>query len=615
MLAVQFCAGAPHASTPSELCSFFPLPENTIMETASRSVAYFSMEIALEPDMPTYSGGLGALAGDTIRSAADMELPMVAVSLLYRNGYFSQHLDEHGWQTETPIEWDPADYLEEMSARTTVTIEGREVELRAWRFDVEGLTGHTVPVYFLDTDLPANSEWDRKLTGTLYGGDDHYRICQEVVLGIGGVRMLHALDHDEVQRYHMNEGHASLLTLALLDRSAHQNDRSVITREDIEAVRRQCVFTTHTPVPAGHDKFPLDLVESVLARSSEQFIDTEDDHSIKTLRRVLGLNGELQDLHEVTQGGNRLNMTYLALNLSDYVNGVAKKHGEVSRLMFGDYPVDSITNGVHASTWVSEPFRELFDKYIPGWDEDNFSLRYALKISRGEVWEAHQAAKEALLDEVERTTQLRFDPEVFTIGFARRMTPYKRADLLISDVERLRKIGKQSGPLQIIYAGKAHPRDENGKRIIQRIYQAKAALGDDVRIAYIPDYDKSTTRLMISGSDVWLNTPKPPNEASGTSGMKAALNGVPHLSVLDGWWLEGWIEGTTGWAIGTPDAGSSRWDEDAASLYGKLAHVILPRFYNDRSSYIDIMRHAIALNGSFFNTQRMVQQYVLKAYF
>jgi starch phosphorylase len=308
-------------------------------------------------------------------------------------------------------------------------------------------------------------------------------------------------------------------------------------------------------------------------------------------------------------------MTYLALNLSDYVNGVAKKHGEVSRLMFGDYPVDSITNGVHASTWVSEPFRALFDKYIPGWEEDNFSLRYALKISRGEVWEAHQAAKEALFDEVERTTNLRFDPEVFTIGFARRMTPYKRADLLISDVERLRKIGKRSGPLQIIYAGKAHPRDENGKRIIQRIYQAKAALGDDVRIAYIPDYDKSTTRLMISGSDVWLNTPKPPNEASGTSGMKAALNGVPHLSVLDGWWLEGWIEGTTGWAIGTPDAGSSSWDEDAASLYGKLAHVILPRFYNDRSSYIDIMRHAIALNGSFFNTQRMVQQYVLKAYF
>ena len=573
------------------------------------------MEIALEPDMPTYSGGLGALAGDTIRSAADLELPMVAVSLLYRNGYFSQHLDEHGWQTESPIEWDPADYLDEMPQRATVTIEGREVQIRAWRFDVEGLTGHTVPVFFLDTDLPANEQHDRDLTGTLYGGGDHYRICQEAVLGIGGVRMLHAMGYDSVERYHMNEGHASLLTLALLDQSAYQHGRSAVSRADIEAVRKQCVFTTHTPVPAGHDKFSLDLVENVLARSSEEFVDAADPYSVETLRRVLGLNGELQDLHEVTMGGNQLNMTYLALNLSDYVNGVAKKHGEVSRLMFGDYPVDSITNGVHASTWVSEPFRELFDTHIPGWEEDNFSLRYALKISREEIWEAHQTAKEALVDEVAQTTDTQLDPHTFTIGFARRMTAYKRADLLISDLERLRKIARRSGPIQIVYAGKAHPKDEEGKRIIQRIYQAKEALEGDVTIAYIPDYNKRTTRLMISGSDVWLNTPKPPNEASGTSGMKAALNGVPHLSILDGWWLEGWIEGTTGWAIGTSDPERSNREDDAASLYGKLAHVIVPRYYTDRSRYIDAMRNAIALNGSFFNTQRMVQQYVLKAYF
>lgn len=586
------------------------------METASPSVAYFSMEIALEPDMPTYSGGLGALAGDTIRSAADLELPMVAVSLLYRNGYFTQHLDESGWQTESPIDWDPSDYLVEQPERATVQIEGREVQVRAWRFDVEGLTGHTVPVFFLDTDLPENTEWDRQLTGTLYGGDDHYRLSQETVLGIGGVQMLHALGYDEVQRFHMNEGHASLLTLALLDRSATQHDRQAITRQDIEAVREQCVFTTHTPVPAGHDKFSLDLVERVLDRSSEQFVDAEDPYSMETLRRILGMNGELQDLHEVTQGkDNRLNMTYLALNLSNYVNGVAKKHGEVSRLMFGDYPVDSITNGVHASSWVAEPFRALFDEHVPGWEEDNFSLRYALKIPREKIWAAHQTAKEALVDEVERTTGQRFDPNVFTIGFARRMTPYKRADLLISDLDRLRMIAERSGPLQIIYAGKAHPRDEEGKRIIQRIFNAKGALGEDVRIAYIPDYNKRTTRLMVSGSDVWLNTPKPPNEASGTSGMKAALNGVPHLSILDGWWLEGWIEGTTGWAIGTTDPETSNRADDATSMYGKLHHVIVPKFYNDRSGYVDVMRSAIALNGSFFNTQRMVQQYVLKAYF
>lgn len=586
------------------------------METASPSVAYFSMEIALEPDMPTYSGGLGALAGDTIRSAADLELPMVAVSLLYRNGYFTQHLDESGWQTESPIDWDPSDYLVEQPERATVQIEGREVQVRAWRFDVEGLTGHTVPVFFLDTDLPENTEWDRQLTGTLYGGDDHYRLSQETVLGIGGVQMLHALGYDEVQRFHMNEGHASLLTLALLDRSATQHERQAITRQDIEAVREQCVFTTHTPVPAGHDKFSLDLVERVLDRSSEQFVDAEDPYSMETLRRILGMNGELQDLHEVTQGkDNRLNMTYLALNLSNYVNGVAKKHGEVSRLMFGDYPVDSITNGVHASSWVAEPFRALFDEHVPGWEEDNFSLRYALKIPREKIWAAHQTAKEALVDEVERTTGHRFDPNVFTIGFARRMTPYKRADLLISDLDRLRMIAERSGPLQIIYAGKAHPRDEEGKRIIQRIFNAKGALGEDVRIAYIPDYNKRTTRLMVSGSDVWLNTPKPPNEASGTSGMKAALNGVPHLSILDGWWLEGWIEGTTGWAIGTTDPETSNRADDATSMYGKLHHVIVPKFYNDRSGYVDVMRSAIALNGSFFNTQRMVQQYVLKAYF
>jgi starch phosphorylase len=490
------------------------------------------------------------------------------------------------------------------------------VQVRAWRFDVEGLTGHTVPVFFLDTDLPENTEWDRQLTGTLYGGDDHYRLSQETVLGIGGVQMLHALGYDEVQRFHMNEGHASLLTLALLDRSATQHERQAITRQDIEAVREQCVFTTHTPVPAGHDKFSLDLVERVLDRSSEQFVDAEDPYSMETLRRILGMNGELQDLHEVTQGkDNRLNMTYLALNLSNYVNGVAKKHGEVSRLMFGDYPVDSITNGVHASSWVAEPFRALFDEHVPGWEEDNFSLRYALKIPREKIWAAHQTAKEALVDEVERTTGQRFDPNVFTIGFARRMTPYKRADLLISDLDRLRMIAERSGPLQIIYAGKAHPRDEEGKRIIQRIFNAKGALGEDVRIAYIPDYNKRTTRLMVSGSDVWLNTPKPPNEASGTSGMKAALNGVPHLSILDGWWLEGWIEGTTGWAIGTTDPETSNRADDATSMYGKLHHVIVPKFYNDRSGYVDVMRSAIALNGSFFNTQRMVQQYVLKAYF
>ncbi len=585
------------------------------METESRSIAYFSMEIALDSDMPTYSGGLGALAGDTIRSAADLEVPMVAVSLLYRKGYFEQHLDENGWQTETPIEWQVEKYLEEVPARTTVTIENRTVHVRAWRYRVVGYGGYAVPVYFLDTDLPENAEQDRALTGTLYGGDQRYRLCQEVVLGIGGVRMLQALGYDAIERFHMNEGHASLLTLALLNQTVQSNGHAGATRADIEAVRRKCVFTTHTPVPAGHDKFPIELVEQVLTTRPEQLIDPADRYSVQTLRRVLGLNGELDDMHEVTQGTNTLNMTYLALNLSDYVNGVAKKHGEVSRLMFGDYPVDAITNGVHVGTWVAEPFRALYDEHIPGWEEDNFSLRYALKIRRNAIWEAHQTAKRQLLEEVERTTGVALKEDVFTIGFARRMTPYKRAALLISDIERLRAIARRSGPFQIIYAGKAHPRDEEGKRIIQRIFAAKDALAGDVPIAFVPNYSKTTAKLMVAGSDVWLNTPRPPNEASGTSGMKAALNGVPHLSVLDGWWLEGWIEGTTGWAVGNAHEDSSVSNEDdAASLYGKLAHVVLPLFYTDRAGYVDVMRNAIALNGSFFNTQRMVQQYVLKAY-
>lgn len=585
------------------------------METESRTIAYFSMEIALEPGMPTYSGGLGALAGDTIRSAADLELPMVAVSLLHRKGYFAQKLDAQGRQTEEPIDWPIDAYLEETPARTSIPMEGRTVRVRAWRYRVVGQGGYEVPIYFLDTDLPENAEWDRTLTGQLYGGDQRYRLCQEVVLGMGGVAMLSALGYERIERYHMNEGHASLLTIALLNQSMQANGHVGATRADIESVRQKCVFTTHTPVPAGHDKFPIELVEQVLDTRPEQLIDPSDRYSVQTLRRILGIDGELQDLLEVTQGSNTLNMTYLALNLSDYVNGVAKRHGEVSRLMFGDYPVDAITNGVHAATWVSEPFKRLYNEHVRGWKEDNFSLRYALRITRDAIWEAHQEAKRQLLDEVMRTTGVHMDPEVFTIGFARRMTPYKRADLLVQDVEHLRTIAEQSGPFQIVYAGKAHPRDEEGKRMIQRIFTAKEALEGEVKIAFLPDYNLRTTKRMVAGSDVWLNTPRPPNEASGTSGMKAALNAVPHLSVLDGWWLEGWIEGTTGWAIGPSAEGAVSREKDAAALYGKLAHVILPRFYTDRSSYVDVMRHAIALNGSFFNTQRMLQQYVLKAYF
>jgi starch phosphorylase len=311
-------------------------------------------------------------------------------------------------------------------------------------------------------------------------------------------------------------------------------------------------------------------------------------------------------------------MTYLGLTLSRYINGVAKKHGEVSRLMFAGHAIDAITNGVHAVTWVSSPFQELYDRYIPGWREDNFSLRYALSIPKDEIWKTHKQVKERLLHQVSRETTSEMDADVLTIGFARRATAYKRADLLFTDIERLRRISSSAGPFQVIYAGKAHPQDQGGKELIKRIFQAKGKLSPKVRIVYLENYDMEIGKMIASGVDLWLNTPQPPMEASGTSGMKAALNGVPSLSVLDGWWIEGHIEGVTGWAIGEGRRGieeSGHGRGDAPSLYDKLEHIILPLFYGDRDRFVDVMRHAIGINGSFFNTHRMIQEYVLKAYF
>jgi starch phosphorylase len=553
-------------------------------------IAYFSMEIGLEPEMPTYSGGLGILAGDTVRAAADLRLPLVAVTLLHRKGYFCQRLDAEGRQIEEPVDWPVGDFLTRVLGRIEVTIEGRMVSVGAWKYEVKGTSGFVVPVYLLDTDLPENSAWDRELTHYLYGGDARYRLCQEVILGMAGLRMLRALGHTSLSRFHMNEGHASLMSLELLRERAEAAGRGVV-HLDIEAVRRLCVFTTHTPVPAGHDQFPLDLV-----------------------RRVLGPREEFE-MQDVFCCEGALNMTYLALNLSHYVNGVAKRHGEVSQHMFARYRIDSITNGVHAATWTSPHFQDLFDRHIPGWREDHFSLRYALSIPAAAVWETHVAAKAELLEVVERSTGAGMNLDCLTLGFARRATAYKRPDLLFQDLSKLRCLARQVGPLQVVYAGKAHPRDELGKEMIRRVFAAAKELGKDVRVAYLPDYDMRIARLVTAGVDVWLNTPEPPLEASGTSGMKAALNGVPSLSILDGWWIEGCIEGVTGWAIGHDgDRRGNDATHDATLLYSKLESVVMPAFYRAREEFIDIMRHAIALNGSFFNTHRMMQQYVTKAY-
>lgn len=559
-----------------------------------QTIAYFSMEIALEVGIPTYSGGLGVLAGDTIRSAADIKIPMVAMTLLHRKGYFYQKLDSSGWQSEEPVKWVVEDFLVEMPQRAPVIIEGRTVKLRCWKYELEGIGGFKVPVYFLDADLPENSEWDRTLTHFLYGGDQHYRLCQEVVLGIGGVRMLRALGFDNIERFHMNEGHSSLLTLELLDEEVRKAGRESVAPEDVDSVRDKCVFTTHTPIPAGHDQFPMDLADRILARR------------------------EVFDVRDVICCDGVLNMTYLALNFSHYVNGVAMRHGEVSRDMFAGYVIDAITNGVHPATWVAEPFKELYDRYIPGWKQDNFNLRYALSIPKQKVWDAHTEAKKRLLQHVNRETNVGMDANVITLGFARRASAYKRGDLLFHDIQRLKSISSNIGSFQVIFAGKAHPQDQGGKELIKRIFIAKESVKREIRISYLENYDIDLGKMITSGVDVWLNTPEPPLEASGTSGMKAALNGVPSLSVLDGWWVEGHIEGVTGWSIGENNQG---WGEardrskDASSLYDKLERVIIPMFYHERDLFIDVMLHCIALNGSFFNTQRMLQQYVLRAYF
>ena len=574
------------------------------------------MELAIEPDMPTYSGGLGVLAGDTIRSAADLGIPMVAVSLLYRKGYFFQRLDQDGRQIEEPVAWAPEDHLEQLPERVTLLIEGRTVSVRPWLYRVRGVKGWTVPVYFLDTDLPENSDEDRRWTDSLYGGDGRYRLCQEIILGIGGVRVLEALGCD-VRRFHMNEGHSALLTVDLLRQEAKKAGRTYVTGADINTVREKCIFTTHTPVPAGHDQFPMELVSQVLGEA-EQLFDLKDVQILSLLDRILGLPDELTNIEELRRAASTLNMTLLALNLSHYVNGVAKKHGEITSLMFAKYTIHSITNGVHGATWTAKSFQELYERYIPGWRQDTFSLRYALSIPPSEVWDSHREAKRDLIEYVNHETNAGMSTDLFTIGFARRAATYKRADLLFQDPERLREIAAGRGEIQVVYAGKAHPRDQQGKEMIARIWEMKKALAGPVKIAYLPNYDMTIGKLITSGVDLWLNTPQPPMEASGTSGMKAALNGVPSLSILDGWWIEGCIEGVTGWAIGEDSRsreGEYDASRDAASLYDKLQQTIVPLFYDNRKGFIDVMRHCMALNGSFFNTHRMLQQYVVNAYF
>ncbi len=573
-------------------------------------IAYFSMEVGLTEDIPTYSGGLGILSGDTLKSGVDLQLPIVGVTLLHEKGYFVQKLDSDGNQSEEPVDWNPSSFMELLPNIVKLNIEGREVNVRAWRYWIDGLTGNKMPLYFLDTNLEENNDADRGITTYLYGGDEEYRLKQEVVLGIGGVRMLRSMGFDDLTTFHMNEGHASLLTLELL-RENKKSLEEVWYEEavwDPALVKDLCVFTTHTPVHAGHDRFSKDLVKKILGKKDERLSDKDgwliNDIPLKVVERF---SGE-EDFH----------MTLLALNLSRYANGVAKKHGEVSKEMFPEYEIDSITNGVHVRTWASDPFQKLFDKYLQGWKSDPFLLRHADCIPNKEIWKAHIDCKQQLFDYIKEKTTIELDPEVLTIGFARRATTYKRADLLFSDIDRLVQIAKEAGKFQLIFAGKAHPKDEPGKDLIRSIFRYAKELSGKIPIIYLAHYNIFLGRLLTSGVDIWLNTPTRPLEASGTSGMKATLNGVLNFSVLDGWWIEGHREGITGWSIGPKHEGLTTMDNsseiDANDLYEKLEKAITRRYYNNQDRWIEMMKDALSNNGSFFTTNRMMLQYISSAY-
>ena len=547
-----------------------------------QKIAYFTMEIALSDDIHTYSGGLGVLAGDTIRSSADLKLPLVGVTLISKKGYFRQELTLEGRQVEHPYPWDPPQFMQLLPAEAKVQIQRRDVRIKAWLYTVESQTGGAVPVYFLDTDVEGNDPEDREITSFLYGGDERYRIKQEIILGIGGVRMLETLGFD-VRKYHMNEGHSSLLALELLRKFGGV----------IDTVRNVCVFTTHTPIEAGQDKFSYDLAKEIMG----------EDIPLDVLKNLGGYD--------------RLNMTLLALNLSNYVNGVAKRHRESSREMFPGYEIHAITNGIHSFTWTCESFRRLYDKYLPGWANEPDLLVRVDAIPAEEIWQAHKEAKRLLINYVNKPTNIGMDYDALTIGFARRATEYKRANLLFSDLGRLRKV-KRKGPIQIILAGKAHPKDFAGKRLIQQIFGYIESLKDEIKIVYLENYDMHAAAMLVAGVDVWLNTPLPPQEASGTSGMKAAHNGVLNFSVLDGWWIEGWMEGITGWAIGPPPEEhvsiEERQSRELDDLYNKLEYVIVPMFFTKRDEWVRTMKNSIEKIAYYFNSHRMVRRYVTDAY-
>lgn len=524
------------------------------------------MEVGLSSKIPTYSGGLGVLAGDLLKTAADLGYPMVGVTLLNTYGYFYQAFEENR-QVEVPVRWSVDDFFRSSNQRVTITIAGEEVTVGCWIYTIEK-DFQTVPIIFLTTDLEENSPQVRDYTHNLYGSGTEYRFAQEMILGIGGVKMLKALGFDQIENYHINEGHAAMLTLELMD-----------TLQDKQAVRDLCIFTTHTPVPAGHDIFSTEVVDKLLS---------------PTL---------IQHIPDGLLAAGTLNMTKLALEMSRFHSAVSKKHKIVTEEMFPNYTFEAITNGAHVYTWAAPVVAALYDEYIPGWRTDPQQLTHADAIPLERLLDTHRAAKQRVIDYVNATINVGFDYDDFTIIWSRRFTAYKRPLLLLEDIEVLRKIANRHGRIQIIYAGKSHPLDIEGKQLLETVLSHKQMLDDSVRLTYVPNYDMYVSALFVAGADVWLNTPMPGSEASATSGMKAAFNGVPQLSINDGWWLEGYVEGKTGWRF-----------DDASQLYSVLDTEVLPCFYKDKERWASMMRSIIQINGTYFNSTRMLREYIEKAY-
>jgi glycogen phosphorylase len=545
----------------------------------SVSTAYFSMEIGFDERIPNYAGGLGILAGDTIKAALDLNYNMVAVTLLYKNGYFMQQIDSKGQQTEVADIWDYQNILHKLSVTTTITILNEKVDIQIWQYSLAS-KDHQVPIYFLDTDLPANSDLIRSLSSNLYPTQN--QLLQEAILGIGGVQALLDLGYQLFDNYHLNETHASMVTLALLEK----------LNDPIEVKQRIC-FTTHTPLIGGHEKWSKDQLGSLL--------------DAKYLKHIPAKLWEQDDT---------LNMAKLCLEFCKYANGVALKHQEVSQQMYPEYTIKGVTNGIHSSTWTSLYLANIFDKQIPEWRVWSFSLREAIKINDNQILEAHKLAKRDLILEIKKYSEFNetgFDPSVFTIGFARRAAGYKRHNFIFTDLLKLEEIAKKHGGLQFVFAGKAYPTDTEGKKVIQQIHEINKKTSNNIKIIFIPNYNMRIGKLITNGVDLWLNNPIPPLEASGTSGMKASLNGVPNFSILDGWWIEGCIEGVTGWAIGEICEGDRCIADELKSMYSKLDEVILPLFA-DSTKWARIMKQSIAINGSYFNTHRMLMEYITEAY-